>query len=63
VFEQAVREVVLRIPNTAARLSVSEPTVATATGHLESLGILEEVTGRPRNKLIAYVRYLSILSE
>ncbi|MFN8112809.1 MAG: Fic/DOC family N-terminal domain-containing protein [Solirubrobacterales bacterium] len=63
VFDQAVREVVLRIPNTAARLPVSEPTVATAIGHLESLGILEEVTGRPRNKLFAYVRYLSIMSE
>lgn len=63
VFEQAVREVVIRIPNTAARLPVSEPTVATAIGHLESLGILEELTGRPRNKLFAYVEYLSILSE
>jgi Fic family protein len=63
VFDEAVREVVLRIPATAERLPVSEPTVATAIAHLERLGILREITGKTRNKLFAYDAYLAILSE
>ncbi len=63
VFDQAVREVILRIPTTAQRLPISEPTVAGAIGHLEQLGILREITGKPRNKIFAYSDYLSILSE
>jgi Fic family protein len=63
VFDQAVRDVILRIPETAQRLPVSEPTVATAVGNLEQLGILREITGRPRNKIFTYSKYLEILSE
>jgi Fic family protein len=63
VFDQAVREVVLRIPETVKQLPISEPTVATAIGHLERIGILRELTGRPRNKIFAYDEYLKILSE
>lgn len=63
VFDHAVREVVLRIPETAERLPISEPTVATAIGHLERGGILRELTGRSRNKIFAYDHYLKILSE
>jgi cell filamentation protein, protein adenylyltransferase len=63
VFDQAVREVVLRIPATAQRLPISEPTVAAATAHLEELGILREITGKARNKIFAYDEYLAILSE
>jgi Fic family protein len=63
VFDDAIREVVLRIPETAKRLPVSEPTVATAIGNLERIGILQEITGRPRGKIFAYDEYLKILSE
>jgi Fic family protein len=63
VFDHAVKEVVLRIPETAKLLPIAEPTVATAIGHLERVGILRELTGRPRNKIFAYDAYLKILSE
>ena len=63
VFDHAVREVVLRIPETAKQLPVSEPTVATAIAHLERIGVLRELTARPRNKIFAYDEYLKILSE
>lgn len=63
VFNYAIREVVLRIPETAEQLPVSEPTVATAVGQLERIDILRELTGRPRNKIFAYDEYLKILSE
>jgi Fic family protein len=63
VFDQAVKDVVLRIPETAERLPVSEPTVAAAIANLEELEILREITGRSRNKIFTYAKYLDILSE
>ncbi len=50
VFDHAVREVILRIPETADQLPVSEPTVATAIGQLERIDILHELTGRPATR-------------
>lgn len=63
VFDRAVQEVILRIPSTAQRLPISEPTVAGAIANLQQLGILREITGKPRNKVFAYNDYLEILSE
>ena len=40
---------------------LSEPTVYSAIGHLEKLGILREVTGKSRNRLYVYSNYMSIL--
>jgi len=33
---------------------VSEPTAAKALSHLVTLGVLDEITGRPRNKVFVY---------
>lgn len=63
VFDLVVKDVVLRIPDAAGRLPITEPTVASSTSHLEALGILRERTGKPRNKVFVYDDYLSILSE
>jgi Fic family protein len=63
VFDLAVKEVVLRIPAAARQLPISEPTVASAIGHLERLGILHELTGKPRRRIFAYNEHLDILSE
>jgi Fic family protein len=59
----AVREVVLTIPATAPRIRVSEPTAAKALSHLVALGVVEEITGRPRNKVFVYRKYLDLLQE
>jgi len=42
-------------------LSLSEVTVANTAAHLERLEIVREVTGRSRNKLFAYSKYLVVL--
>lgn len=63
VFDLTVKEVILRIPAAARRLPISEPTVASAANHLQELGILSEITGKPRNKIFSYEKYLAILSE
>ena len=41
----------------------SYPTVARAVDALEDLGIVREITGRKRERVFAYARYLSILGE
>ena len=63
VFDHVVKGVVMRIPESAQLLPISEPTVASSVRHLEQLGILQEITGRSRNKIYAYQEYLGILSE
>jgi cell filamentation protein, protein adenylyltransferase len=44
-------------------LPLSEPTVYTAIQLLEKLGILDEVTGKGRNRLYVYRAYMNILDE
>lgn len=50
--------------NTAARvLASTKPTVGAAIKQLEKLGIVREITGKGRNRLFIYDRYMDILSE
>jgi Fic family protein len=63
LHELAVRQVVFRIPEAARDLSLSEVTVANTAAHLERLGIVREITGRSRNKLFVYSKYLAVLEE
>jgi Fic family protein len=63
LHEIAVRDIAVTIPETARELDLSEVTVAKAAGHLEELGILREVTEKPRNKLFVYSTYLTLLNE
>lgn len=57
----ATREIVFTIPAAARRIGLSEVTVGKSAAHLEQLGIVREVTGKSRNKLFVYGRYLSVL--
>jgi Fic family protein len=63
LHELAARDIVFRIRGGAEELSLSEVTIATTARHLERLGIVREVTGRSRNKLFVYSRYLAVLEE
>ncbi|MDQ3362294.1 MAG: Fic family protein [Actinomycetota bacterium] len=45
------------------RTGASYPTVARAVEALENLGIAHEITGRKRQRVFAYTRYLAILNE
>jgi len=49
------------IPDIAAALGVSMPTVAKAVQHLEQLGMLREITGKRRGRMFVYSAYLNIL--
>ena len=44
-------------------LNMSAPTARSALDSMERLGILDEITGKKRDKIFAYKRYLKILEE
>ncbi len=63
VFQHMQRNPIVSIPTAAQKIGISAPTVAKSLEHLQSLGILREVTGRERHRLFVYQPYLAILNE
>ena len=63
VFQFAQTHPILSIAPTAQKTGSTFPTVASAIDHLQRLGILHEITGRPRHRLFAYRGYMEILNE
>ena len=53
----------LLIANAAEELNLSVPTITNAVQKLVTIGLLEELTGRPRNRLFSYKAYLEILAS
>jgi Fic family protein len=51
------------IPAAARRLGVTQPTISKSIEELVGLGIVREVTGRQRDRVYAYDRYITILNE
>jgi len=62
-FELLRATPLVSIQNLTPRLGVSFPTAARAVDSLVRLGILREITGRLRDRVFVYDRYLSILAE
>ncbi|MCW5597777.1 MAG: hypothetical protein KIT59_01470 [Nitrosomonas sp.] len=44
-------------------LGFTMPTINAALQHLEKTGIVQEITGRQRDRLFAYKAYLAILEK
>ncbi len=63
VFDALRARPLTTIPDLAARTGASYPTIARAIRSLERLGIIREITGRKRERVSSYHRYLGILSE
>jgi Fic family protein len=57
------RKPIANIAATAKALKLSIPTVTVALNHLVRIGIVEEVTGKRRDRLFTYSRYFNIVSE
>ena len=53
----------IKIGHTAQALKLTVPTITGALESLAKLKIAKEVTGKRRDRLFAYPRYLHILSE
>lgn len=65
--EQAL-EYMKRLPQVTAPFLVKElkmtaPTARSALNHLKSLGVLEEISGKKRDKIYVYRKYLDILED
>jgi Fic family protein len=63
LHEIAVNAIAFNTTEATERLDLTLPTVLNAAGKLEELGILREATGRRRNRLYVYQRYLNLLAE
>jgi DNA-binding transcriptional regulator GbsR (MarR family) len=57
------RRPLLTISGAVTDLGLSHPTVSLGVRTLEQLGIVDEVTGRGRDRIYAYQEYLAVLNE
>ena len=63
VHEYMQRKPIANIAAIGKALKLSIPTVTVALKHLVRIGIVEEVTGKRRDRLFTYSRYFNIVSE
>jgi len=63
VHEYMQRKPIANIGAVANALKLSIPTVAGALNHLVRIGVVEEVTGKRRDRLFTYSRYFNIVNE
>jgi Fic family protein len=63
VYDYLKKRIAIRIPETAEACGTTKPTVKRAIEDLQQLGIVAEITGKPRNKVYIYSEYLEILNQ
>lgn len=63
VHEYMQRMPVATIAIAAKALRLSVPTITKSFNHLARIGVVEEITGRKRERLFSYSRYFNIVSE
>ncbi len=63
VFDALCDRPVITLKEVVRRTGITFATVAKGMGILKELGIAREITGKKRNRVFAYHRYLAILSE
>lgn len=63
VHEAIKARPIVSMPAVCAATGLSFPAASSAMGQLVDLGIARELTGKRRNRLFAYDRYLAMLSE
>ncbi len=63
VHQLMQRRALTTIQKAASDLTLSEPTINSALGNLEQLGIVKEITGKQRRRVYSYEAYLEILTK
>ena len=63
VLDLLRRHPMTTIPNAAAQLNLTAPTIRSAVESLEALGIVQEITGKQRDRIYIYDQYVRILDE
>jgi Fic family protein len=51
------------VPLLAKELQMTAPTARSALNHMKSIGVLEEISGKKRDKVYIYRKYLNILED
>jgi Fic family protein len=62
VFEYLQARILCQIPQAAAALELTQPTITSALANLEELGIVKEVSGRKKDRLFCYEGYRGLIS-
>jgi predicted ArsR family transcriptional regulator len=57
------RKPLLSVAAAAGELNLTAPTVRSAIENLETLGLVREATGKRRDRLFVYSRYLDVLQQ
>jgi len=57
------RKPVVSVAAAVDELSLTAPTVRSAIDNLQKIGLVRETTGKRRDRLFVYSRYLDILQE
>ncbi|HZS08166.1 MAG TPA: Fic family protein [Blastocatellia bacterium] len=61
VHQHLQKKPITSVPGAAAAMGLTTPTVRTALDHLAKLQIVREITGKRRDRLYVYDRYLQLL--
>jgi Fic family protein len=63
IHDYLLKKPFLSLTKASKELKISVPTITSVTMKLIDMGILEEMTGRARNRLFVYKNYLAILTS
>lgn len=63
ILEYMKRLPQVTVPLIAQTLQITAPTARNALNHLKSMGIVEEISGKKRDRVYVYREYLNILEE
>jgi Fic family protein len=62
VYEQLLRHPIVAAAVLREKTGLTDATVNAALRHLRNIGIVEETTGRRRNRLFCYQKYMTLLN-
>jgi Fic family protein len=63
VFEHLKKLPQVSAPSLAKELNITAPTARASLNHLLELGVLKEISGKKRDKIYVYRKYLDVLEE
>lgn len=63
IFEHLQKLPQISVPYLSQELEMTPPTARSSVKHLVALGILEEITGKKRDQVFVYRRYLDVLEK
>jgi Fic family protein len=63
LLDRLVEHPIITMPMAIGLIKTSKPTAIKAIGVLSKAGILEEITGKRRDRIYAYRKYLKVLTE